>query len=64
MTQREPQWRWYRDGVIVPVTEQHARHVFDRWQYLSDDRGAACLMIEQLWAEIDRLRVIAEVMRT
>jgi hypothetical protein len=49
-------WRWYRDGVIVPITEEHARHVFDRWQVLSDDRGGAMLMIKQLWAEIDRLR--------
>jgi hypothetical protein len=52
----EAAWRWYKDGVIVEVSEQHARHVFDRWKFLSDDRGSATLMLDQLWAEIDRLR--------
>ncbi len=64
MTQGKPQWRFYREGVIVPITEEEARHTFDRWQVLSDDRGAALLMIEQLWEEIDRLRINGEERKT
>lgn len=58
------QWRYYRNGVIVPITEEEARHTFDRWKVLSDDRGAATLMIEQLWTEIDRLRADKESLAT
>lgn len=54
-----PHWKFYRNGKIVPISEEEARHTFDRWNTLSDDRGAALLMIEQLWAEIDRLRALA-----
>jgi len=50
-------WRFYRDGVITPITEEEARRTFDAWNILSDDRGAALLLIEQMWAEIDRLRM-------
>lgn len=49
-------WKFYRNGEFVPITEDEARHTFDRWGVLSDDRGMACLMHDQLWAEIDRLR--------
>lgn len=51
-----PEWKFYRNGKIVPITEEEARRTFDGWSTLSDDRGAATLMIEQLWQEIDRLR--------
>lgn len=54
-------WQYYRAGVIVPITEHDARHNFDGWSMLSCDRGAAGLMIKQLWNEIDQLR--AEVKR-
>jgi hypothetical protein len=49
-------WRYYRLGSITPITEDEARHTFDHWRILSDERGAAGLMLDQLWAEIDRLR--------
>lgn len=55
------QWQDYRAGVIVPITEDEARHQFDQWRVLSDDRGAAILMVEQLWNEIDQLR--SEIIR-
>jgi hypothetical protein len=62
MTDRAPvpEWRFYRKGKIVPITEEEARHTFDHWGIRSDDRGAALLMIEQLWQEIDRLRALGE----
>lgn len=50
------EWKYYRSGKIVPITEDEARNTFDYWGVLSDDRGMACLMHEQMWAEIDRLR--------
>jgi hypothetical protein len=52
----DPAWVFYRDGSIVNITEDEARHQFDHWGILSDDRGAATLLIEQMWTEIDRLR--------
>lgn len=50
-------WQFYREGVIVPITEDEARHQFDDWGYRSDGRGAAMFMLDQLWNEIDQLRV-------
>ena len=55
------EWRWYRSGAIVPVSEDEARRAFDHWKILSDDRGAATFMNAQMWAEIDGLR--AEITR-
>jgi hypothetical protein len=52
----DPAWVFYRAGSIVKITEDEARHTFDSWGKLSDDRGMATLLIDQLWAEIDRLR--------
>lgn len=49
-------WQYYRGGVIVPITEDEARHNFDGWKVHSDDRGAATFMLKQLWNEIDQLR--------
>ncbi len=51
-------WQYYRAGKIVPITEEEARRNFDCWHFLSDDRGAATFMIEQLWNEIDQLRAL------
>jgi hypothetical protein len=50
------EWRFYRNGIIVPITEDEARHMFDRWSILSDENGAALTLIEQMWCEIDQLR--------
>ena len=54
-------WLFYRNGRIVPITEHEARHTFDSWIVLSDDRGAATLMTSQMWTEIDRLRGIVRI---
>lgn len=56
-------WQYYRNGVIVPITEDEARHNFDRWRIRSCDRGAATFMLDQLWNEIDQLRAANGVMR-
>lgn len=58
---RPPAWEFYRNGKIVTITEDEARHQFDVWSVMSDDRGMALLLFEQLWAEIDRLRASARV---
>lgn len=50
------EWAYYRQGVINTITENEARKIFDNWKVLSCDRGAATLMIDQLWNEIDQLR--------
>lgn len=54
------QWQYYREGVIVPIPEEEARKQFERWKILSDGRGMATFMLDQLWDEIDKLRALVD----
>lgn len=50
------EWNFYRDGAIVRITENAARHELDAWRLRSCDRGMSMLLHDQMWSEIDRLR--------
>lgn len=55
------QWFFYRDGQYGPVSEQEVRNFGERLAIFSDGKGAASVLLGQMWEEIDRLR--AEVIR-
>jgi hypothetical protein len=52
-------WMFYRRGVYGPSDEATIRAFTKQYgEFVSDESGAANVVFEQMWAEIDRLRGI------
>jgi hypothetical protein len=49
-------WHFYKEGVLGPADEATLREFADRLGIYSDMRGTASVVMNQMWAEIDRLR--------
>jgi hypothetical protein len=49
-------WMFYRDGVYGPATEKELRDFSFRLGVFSDQKGIASVVMQQMWAEIDKLR--------
>lgn len=55
----DTQWKFYHEGVYGPCEERVLREFCARFgQVMSDERGVANGVFQQLWAEIDRLRAL------
>lgn len=50
------QWMFYTDGRYGPAAEQTLRDFGRQLGFHSDQKGMASVAMEQMWAEIDRLR--------
>jgi hypothetical protein len=49
-------WMFYHDGVYGPATEKELRDFSCRLGLFSDQKGIASVVMQQMWAEIDKLR--------
>ena len=52
-----PAWMFYHDGVYSPAEESELRAFSERLGLFSDSNGIASVVMEQMWVEIDRLRL-------
>lgn len=55
------QWMFYHDGDYGPATENELRDFGRRLRFFSCEKGIASVVMEQMWVEIDRLRVVIDV---
>lgn len=51
------QWMFYHNGVYGPATEQELRGFMHRMRFHSGPAGIASVVMEQMWDEIDELRL-------